>query len=410
MLAYEDNLLHTVAIGLVPIGLKLFVACENRLEFIFRHSGIPLSCLLERHLSSCLLEEVTHILLVLEVAHALGSYDALGPLACHKVVKQPEIHRTSGEEHPGADAILIAVRMTMLMVMTTMTDTMLVVAVTMVFMMMLMMMLVFVLMMMLVLVFVFVLVVVFGILDFLYPSSTRSHSVEVKHVRVENALKLDLSIVAVYNLRLRLDIVENLSYTHELVGTHFAYLIEQDYVAKLNLLNDKVGDVLLGEGVARQVETRVELVLQTQRIYYRADTVERRYMINLYRVSLAVSYALLVGTDSLRYGCRLADAAGLDDYIVETLTLYDVAHLLYEIHLERAADTTILECYERIVLLVDDSTLLYEVSVDVDLADVVDDYGKSDAAVVVEYAVEQGSLAAAQISGNKQNFSGFHMF
>ena len=106
--------------------------------------------------------------------------------------------------------------MTVLMVMTTMTDTMLVVAVTMVFMMMLMMMLVLVLMMMLVfvLVFVFVLVVVFGILDFLYPSSTRSHSVEVKHVRVENALKLDLSIVAVYNLRLRLDSVENLSYTH----------------------------------------------------------------------------------------------------------------------------------------------------------------------------------------------------
>ena len=44
----------------------------------------------------------------LEVAHALGAYDTLGPLACNEVVKVSKVERAAAIEHPGADAILVA--------------------------------------------------------------------------------------------------------------------------------------------------------------------------------------------------------------------------------------------------------------------------------------------------------------
>ena len=44
----------------------------------------------------------------LEVAHALGAYDTLGPLASNEVVKVAEVERAAAIEHPGADAVLVA--------------------------------------------------------------------------------------------------------------------------------------------------------------------------------------------------------------------------------------------------------------------------------------------------------------
>ena len=111
MYAYEDEFLHAVAIGRVPIVLQPLVACQDGLEFLLGHGGIPLSCLVQGHLSAGLFEEVAHVFLALEVAHALGAYDALGPLACHEVVEVAKVQRSAAVEHPCADAILIAMRM-----------------------------------------------------------------------------------------------------------------------------------------------------------------------------------------------------------------------------------------------------------------------------------------------------------
>jgi hypothetical protein len=48
------------------------------------------------------------VFFALEVAHTLGADDTLGPLACNEVVKIAEVERAAAIEHPGADAVLVA--------------------------------------------------------------------------------------------------------------------------------------------------------------------------------------------------------------------------------------------------------------------------------------------------------------
>ena len=108
---------------------------------------------------------------------------------------------------------------------------------------------------------------------------------------------------------------------------------------------------------------------------------------------------LLVCTDGLCYGGGFADAGGLDDNVVEAFGLHQVAELQDEVHLQRAADAPVLQGHQRVVLLVNDSALLYEVGIDVHLADVVYDDGKAYTSFIIKYAVQQGGLAAAQITG-----------
>lgn len=88
VLTYEDELLHTVAILLVPIGTKTRIAIEHILQLGLRHGGIPLPGIGQRHLLACLFEEVAEMLLTLEVADTLGADDVLWPETCHEMVKE----------------------------------------------------------------------------------------------------------------------------------------------------------------------------------------------------------------------------------------------------------------------------------------------------------------------------------
>ena len=56
-------------------------------------------------------------------------------------------------------------------------------------------------------------------------------------------------------------------------------------------------------------------------------------------------WKMMVDTDSLCDRCWFADAARLDDDIVEALHVNDVAQLVYKVHLQRAADAAVLHLY-----------------------------------------------------------------
>ena len=90
-----------------------------------------------------------------------------------------------------------------------------------------------------------------------------------------------------------------------------------------------------------------------------------------------------------------ADAAGLYHDIVEAVERDDVLQLLHEVHLQRAADTTVLQGHQRVVLLVHDTSLLYKACIDVHLPDIVYDDGELDTLLVLKDTVEQCRLAAA---------------
>ena len=104
----EYNLLHAVAIGGIPVVLQPLVAGQDGLQFLLGRGGIPLARLMQGHLSACLLKEVAHVLLALKITHALGTDDAFGPLASNEVVKITKVERATTIEHPGADAVFVA--------------------------------------------------------------------------------------------------------------------------------------------------------------------------------------------------------------------------------------------------------------------------------------------------------------
>ena len=83
--------------------------------------------------------------------------------------------------------------------------------------------------------------------------------------------------------------------------------------------------------------------------------------------------------------------------------------MLHEIHLERAADTSVLQCNEAVVFCAYNSAFLYQVGVNVYFAYVVDYDGKFNSLAVGQYIVEQRGLAAAEVSGEEEYWYPVHV-
>ena len=181
------------------------------------------------------------------------------------------------------------------------------------------------------------------------------------------------------------------------MGFYLGGFVQQDDVAELNLLDNQILYVVLVQILIHQAASAGELVLHSEGVHHGYDAVKQ-------------GYAVLGdfgghggdGADGLCDGSGLADTAGLDDDIVKALHGDDVMQLLYQVHLQGAADAAVLQGYEAVVGLVDDAAFLDKVGVDVHFADVVDDYGKAYAFLVGENAVQQCGLTAAQISCEQQ--------
>ena len=62
--------------------------------------------------------------------------------------------------------------------------------------------------------------------------------------------------------------------------------------------------------------------------------------------------------------------------------------MLDEVHLERTADTAVLQRDKRVVLLRDYSTLLDQLGIDIDFADIIHDNGKSNPLFVQEDSIQ----------------------
>ena len=116
MLTYEHQLLLTVAITLIPVTVYPRIVLTELLQLCRRHGGIPLSGVLQLHLTACLLKDITEVGLVLKPAHSLGTYHTLWPAAGYEVIKQRYVKRTTCIIHECAYAILLCLALTMMMV------------------------------------------------------------------------------------------------------------------------------------------------------------------------------------------------------------------------------------------------------------------------------------------------------
>ena len=239
-----------------------------------------MSCLVQGHLSASLFEEVAHVFLALEVAHALGADDALGPLACHEVVEVAKVQRAAAVEHPCADAIFVAMRMFRIVMMSAtavpvfivvmMVSAMwacfpifLVVVMLVVVVLTFMVVMVVLVLVVVMFVFVFVMVVlllVVGFVQFLNPFCRGGNGLEVEHAGIEQEVEVHIAEVARDDVGLGLYGVQYGAYASQFLLRYLIGLVEQYGVAELYLLDDEVGDVVLGYSIACKVQAASELV------------------------------------------------------------------------------------------------------------------------------------------------------
>ena len=240
-----------------------------------------------------------------------------------------------------------------------------------------MMMVLMLLILILIVVIVILLLIAVMILNLVDPCSRCSHLVEVETTGVEQTLQVYVAVVAWYDFCFRLNGADYLGEFAQIVSAHLRSLVQKYSVAELYLLYYEVFEVFVFEPVACQSVAVVELVSHAQRVHHGHDAVKTRNAVgDILRTECHHR------TDSLRNRCGFADAARLDDDIVEALHVDDVAQLVYKVHLQRAADAAVLQSHQTVVLLVHHSTLLDEVGVDVHLADIVHDNGELNAFLV----------------------------
>ena len=138
VLSDEDEFLHAVAVLVVPVATEAWIALHEVLQFIFGHGGVPLAGIADADLFVGLLEDVAGILFVVEVADVLGTDDALGPFAGHKLVEESEVEGTATVVDVGPDAVFLCLAFIVVM--------MVVMLVTMMVLMLMMVVIVFVMM------------------------------------------------------------------------------------------------------------------------------------------------------------------------------------------------------------------------------------------------------------------------
>lgn len=116
MLTYEDQLLHAIAVAVVPIALQARVLLLEETQLVFGHRGIPLASLTNAHLLAGLLEHVAHIGFVVEPADAFRPNNAFRPAAGYKLIKQSKVQSGATIVDIRADAIFLSLTLIMMMV------------------------------------------------------------------------------------------------------------------------------------------------------------------------------------------------------------------------------------------------------------------------------------------------------
>ena len=109
-----------------------------------------------------------------------------------------------------------------------------------------------------------------------YPACSGFSLPEVKHISIKEFLDIYLGVVTLYDLGLGLNLTDNLLDFLEGFRLDLGHLVQEDDVAELNLLDDKVFDILVPEVLALKAFTASELVSQPQCIYNCDQTVKFR--------------------------------------------------------------------------------------------------------------------------------------
>jgi len=371
MLTDENEFLHTIAIMFVPIALQIGMIGLEGCEFIGGHRGIPGPSIAQRDLTSRLFEDVAGIRLAIEPTNALRSNNALRPLAGNEFIEESHIQGLTTIIYKGTDtvflgfALIVIVMVVMVMIVT----------------MMMLMVVVIVLLIIVVMMMVFFLIAVV-VLYLINPCGRSGHLIKIEAFSVQYLIEIHIAVVALYDFCLRLDGTDDTPNTAQFFLCDLRNLVQEDDVAEFYLLDNQILDIVFIEVRAQQVVAAAEFITHSQCINYSSDAVH-----NGHYVSHVFESHRWNGTDGLCNGSGFAYSAGFDDNIVEAMLASDVSQLFYEIHLQRTADTPVLQGYQAVVFLGHYPTLFYEICINIHFTNIIHNDGEADAAAVIEYAV-----------------------
>ena len=239
------------------------------------------------------------------------------------------------------------------------------------------------------------------------PGCRFGRLLKVEGPRAENFVEGDVAEVALDDARLGLDGVHDVAQVACLVRLQQRYLVKQHYVAELNLVDDKGGEVallllLIGIADVEQVLAVAKFLAEAQGVNHGDNRVKDGHTLG----RVGGVHPRHHG-DGLGNGRRVAYSAGLDDDVVELAGLRQVGQLLHQVGLERAADAAVRQGHQVVVVaavaLTYHAALLHQVGVNIHLAQVVDYHGKAIAFLVIEDAVQQRCLSAAEITRQQQH-------
>ena len=224
-----------------------------------------------------------------------------------------------------------------------------------------------------------------------------AHKVEA--VGIEQLLHGDLAVLGLDDHGILLQASHDGLELGDLLRAHGVGLVEDQRGAELDLLDEQALDVVLVDILGQQVATAVELVVHAGAVDHGHDVIECE-------LGLAAHLGLVAeARDGVGDGDGLANTRCLDDDVVEVARIGDVLQLVGKVVRKRAADAAVGERDE--VIGFGKATVGDKAGVDVDLADIVDNHGGADAAVVSEDVVEQRGLAGTEVSGKHDDLHGF---
>ena len=204
------------------------------------------------------------------------------------------------------------------------------------------------------------------IFDGLNPSGTSCYLIKVKHLGVENLIKIHIAIVAFYNLSLRLEGMDNLLDAVEFWQTDICCFVDEHEVAKLNLLNEQILDIIVSNGVFNKVFSIAKLVTHAHSIHNGHDAIE--FGDTIFYVLWRERWHR---ADGLRDRSRFANTAGFDYDIIKALHGEQLVELLHKIHLQSATNTAVLQGNEAVIFLIYNAALLNEFGVDIHFSNIV---------------------------------------
>ena len=251
--------------------------------------------------------------------------------------------------------VIIIVMVVMLVLIVVIIIVMVVMLVLIVIIIVMVVMLVFVIVVIIVVMIMLIFIVIIRILDGFDPAGRFHGLLKIETSCIEDIGDFDLGVVGFNDLGACLQAADDLFQKTELLRCDHVHFIEEDGVAELELLDEKILDIFFLDGILGQASAVLKFVVHARAVDDSDDVVK------FHRKTCVGALLADVG-DGLGDRDRLTDTGSLDDDVIILLCLSQLAKLVGKVVSQSAANAAICQRYKVTVLLCDDTTLTSPIS------------------------------------------------